>query len=173
MTRRAAAAACRRLALLLAFAAVVAIGAVLGATINALRWLLRPPLAALHSRLGRILAVLLLALLVTSCHPPRTAAHLAGTFAGEQAAETAVRFRLACRVLPAGLLCQATGDSPLLEELWWRVLDARGAMLAWAHGCRDVVLNLPAGARRLEVLLPAVVAGRQGWRLAYVKEVVR
>lgn len=84
-----------------------------------------------------------------SCHPPRTAAHLAGAFVGEQTPDSTIRFRLTCAALPAGLLCQATGDSPLLEGLWWRVLDAHGAMLAWAHGCRDVAVSLPAGAARL------------------------
>jgi hypothetical protein len=38
-------------------------------------------------------------------------------------------------------------------------------------GCRNVTLSLPVGAARLEVLLPATVAGRRVWRLAWSREV--
>lgn len=177
MTLQAALDTLRRLALVFAFAACVCMGAILGA----IRELLRTPLAALHSWLGRVLAVLALALLLTGCHPPRTTAHLAGTFRGERVPDITITWRGDYHSTSSWgqrWTWSAEGTEKLPHAPRWDVLDAEGRVLTSARGSREVPIFYPPGAAYLRVLLPWNVTcfsyspegGRQ-WRVVYVRRI--
>lgn len=167
----------RRLALVLAVVACVLAGAIVGA----LRELLRPILVALHSRLGRLLSTLALALLLAGCGAPRMMAHYAGPYQGESAPDLELRIQGSYHsTTPWGQrwTWSAMGAERLPHSPWWQVLDAEGLVLSSARGSAGVAILYPAGAAYLRVMLPARLTcfsyspeGRRVWRVVYVRRI--